>query len=179
MSLELVVDVPEGDPHAVLARAALTDPQAADDLIRAMQPEVRRLCRSLTDADSGDDVAQEAFLRVLSALPGFRYETTVRIWVLSIARRTAMDHLRRTVRRRRLSALARSRHVEEHGSISSSVEVEELLSQLRPERRAAFVLTQLLGLPYEEAAVILEVPVGTIRSRVSRARNDLVALLED
>lgn len=177
MALELVAPVPEGDPLAVLARLAPTDPLAADDLIRALQPEVRRLCRSLTDPDVADDVAQEAFLRVLSALPGFRFETTVRIWVLSIARRTAMDHLRRTVRRRRLSALVRAHHVDEHDQLRSCVEVDELLAQLRPERRAAFVLTQLLGLSYEEAAVITEVPIGTIRSRVARARNDLAAIL--
>lgn len=176
MSFE-VAAVPHADPHAPLARAALTDPRAADELIRAIQPEVLRLCRSLTDSDAGEDVAQEALLRVLAALPTFRYETTVRIWALSIARRAAMDHLRRAVRRRTLHALVRARHVEERTTIESSMEVEDLLQRLRPERRAAFVLTQLLALSYEEAAVVLEVPVGTIRSRVSRARNDLVALL--
>ena len=52
-----------------------------------------------------------------------------------------------------------------------------MLASLRPERREAFVLTQLLGLPYEEAAVALGCPVGTIRSRVARARADLLALM--
>jgi RNA polymerase sigma-70 factor (ECF subfamily) len=177
MSTEFAA-VAAGDPLAMLARSASTDPRAADELIRELQPDVRRLCRSLTDADAADDVAQEAFLRVLSALPGFRYETTVRVWVLSITRRTAMDHLRRTVRRRRLNALVRARHVDEHDTLESTAEVEELLAQLRPERRAAFVLTQLLALSYEEAAVVTEVPIGTIRSRVARARADLVDLLQ-
>ena len=166
-----------GDPLAAFARAALVDAGAADALVRATQSDVLRLCRSLTDADMAEDVAQEAFLRVFAALPAFRYETTVRIWILSIARRTAMDHLRRVVRRRRLAIMSRATHVEEHARLDSSVEADDLLLRLRPERRAAFVLTQLLGLSYEEAAEVSRCPVGTIRSRVARARADLVELV--
>ena len=54
-------------------------------------------------------------------------------------------------------------------------ELDELILGLQPDRRAAFVLTQITGLRYEEAAEVLDVPVGTIRSRVARARADLVA----
>lgn len=59
----------------------------------------------------------------------------------------------------------------------SSAELEELVMLLDDDRRAAFVLTQLHGMRYDEAATLLEVPIGTIRSRVSRAREQLVAAL--
>ncbi len=179
MPVNPALEAEDGDPLAVHARAALADPGAADALVRATQSDVLRLCRSLTDAQMAEDVAQEAFLRVFAALPSFRYETTVRIWILSITRRTAMDHLRRVVRRRSLGVLSRATHVEEHARLASSVEVDDLLLQLRPERRSAFVLTQMLGLTYEEAAEVSSCPVGTIRSRVARARADLVELVSD
>ena len=60
---------------------------------------------------------------------------------------------------------------------SSRVELDVILGQLDDDRRAAFVLTQVLGLHYDEAADVLGCPIGTIRSRVARARNDLVEMM--
>ena len=61
---------------------------------------------------------------------------------------------------------------------SSDVEANELLRALDPDRRAAFVLTQLFRLSYAEAAQVCDCPAGTIRSRVARARSDLIALID-
>jgi RNA polymerase sigma-70 factor (ECF subfamily) len=60
---------------------------------------------------------------------------------------------------------------------TARVELDEVLAQLDDDRRAAFVLTQVLGLRYDEAADVLGCPVGTIRSRVARARGDLVEMI--
>ena len=65
------------------------------------------------------------------------------------------------------------------GADTSGLEVDELLHELDPDRRAAFVLTQLNGLRYDEAAEQLNVPIGTIRSRVARAREQLISALHD
>ncbi len=62
---------------------------------------------------------------------------------------------------------------------SSGSEFDDLIAGLDPDRRAAFVMTQLLGMSYGEVAEVCAVPVGTIRSRVSRARADLLAALSD
>lgn len=62
-------------------------------------------------------------------------------------------------------------------AVSESTELDELLFALDPDRRAAFVLTQINGLRYEEAAELLEVPIGTVRSRVARARTELVTAI--
>lgn len=61
---------------------------------------------------------------------------------------------------------------------SEAVELDDLLARLDPDRRAAFVLTQVLGLRYDETAEVLGCPVGTVRSRVARARDALVAGLQ-
>ena len=63
--------------------------------------------------------------------------------------------------------------------LAGRVELDDVLAHLDPDRRAAFVLTQVLGLRYDEAAEVLDCPVGTIRSRVARARGDLVAMMRE
>jgi RNA polymerase sigma-70 factor (ECF subfamily) len=166
----LLVDALRGWAEA----AGQGDAVAAGHLVRATQAEVRRLCSHLGSPAEADDLAQETFERALRALPRFRGEAPVRLWLLSIARRTCADALRRRQRRSRLTVrllgLAGDVQPAAHGSAAE----DELLATLEPDRRAAFVLTQLLGLSYAEAATACGVPVGTIRSRVARARADLL-----
>jgi RNA polymerase sigma-70 factor (ECF subfamily) len=151
------------------------DPVAAGHLVRATQADVRRLCAHLVSQDEADDLAQETYERALRALPGYRGDAPVRLWLLSIARRTCADALRRRQRRSRLTRRLLALPVETQPAETGSAAGDELLNALDPDRRAAFVLTQLLGLSYAEAATACGVPVGTIRSRVARARDDLMA----
>jgi RNA polymerase sigma-70 factor, ECF subfamily len=155
------------------------DAQTMSAFIRAGQRQVWSLCAHLVDEASADDLTQETYLRVFRALPAFRQDSSARTWLLSIARRACMDELRQRTRRRRQETLVagledtepdRSRETEQ-------VEVRELLAHLPLERRDAFVLTQVLGLSYEDAARTCNCPVGTIRSRVARARVDLIEAL--
>jgi RNA polymerase sigma-70 factor (ECF subfamily) len=152
------------------------DPVAAAAFVRATQAEVWRFAASLVDAGAADDLTQETYLRAFRALPGFRGEASARTWLFGIARRTCADHIRGTVRRRRLATRAATLAAEPvHDDASGSVGSVELLARLSTGQREAFVLTQVLGLSYEEAAQSLDVPIGTIRSRVARARAELVA----
>ncbi len=167
------------DPLAGLVARAGHDEQAAGALVQALQGDVRRLCRSLVDEQSADDLAQESLVKVLRAAPGWRGEASVRVWALAIARRTAMDHLRAVTRRRRLDALLLRERPATSRPLAAAVEADELLAGLPVDLRAAFVLTQLVGLEYAEAATVLGCPVGTVRSRVHRARARLVDALED
>ena len=143
--------------------------------IKRSQAEVWRLCAQLVSRELADDVTQEVFLRAYRALPAFRGDSSARTWLLSIARRTCADAVRDLRRRRRLAARFERPSYEPDPARVVSVEV--LLAGLDPERRLAFVLTQVLGLSYAEAADICECPVGTIRSRVARARAELVERL--
>jgi RNA polymerase sigma-70 factor (ECF subfamily) len=162
------------------AAAADGDPLAAAALVRATQGEVWRLCAFLADARIAENLTQETFLRAFAALPGFEGRASVRTWLLSIARRVCADHLR-TKKRRLPFILREAAELEDlHPAgdtgdrIGEQIAATDAVARLAPERREAFVLTQLIGLSYAETAAILDCPVGTVRSRVSRAREDLI-----
>jgi RNA polymerase sigma-70 factor, ECF subfamily len=158
--------------------AATGDPVAAAALVRATQAEVWRFVAALVDPGTADDLTQETYLRALRALPAFEGRSSARTWLFGIARRVCADHVRATVRRRRLlTEAARSLDEPPAADPAGLMGAAELLSRLNPDQREAFVLTQVLGLSYEEAAQSLEVPIGTIRSRVARARSALVATI--
>ncbi|MCM4080754.1 sigma-70 family RNA polymerase sigma factor [Paractinoplanes hotanensis] len=165
------------DEITALALAAREGDEAAlAAFVRATQAEVWRFTAALVDPGAADDLTQDTFLRAFKALPAFEARSTARTWLLGIARRTCADHLRTVIRRRRLDA----RLTAEAWTASSSPDpahrltTADLLGRLGEERRTAFVLTQVLGLSYAEAAEVEDVPVGTIRSRVARARDELV-----
>lgn len=167
-----------------LTRAALAardgDDAAFTTFVRLSQVDVRRLCAHLVDQQRADDVAQEVYLRAYRSLPRYRGDASARTWLLRIARNTVADALRAAGRRRRLDgrvAMGRRPADDVVADHAGAVGVEQLLAGLVEDRRAAFVLTQVLGLPYAEAAEVCGVPVGTIRSRVARARDDLLAEL--
>lgn len=143
--------------------------------VRATQAEVWRLCAALVDSGSADDLAQEAYLRAFRALAAFEARSSARTWLLGIARRTCADHLRSVVRRRRLEQRLAAEAIVATPPSQPDTGSDELVASLPAERRSAFVLTRLLGLSYAEAAAVEGVPLGTIRSRVARARTDLAA----
>jgi RNA polymerase sigma-70 factor (ECF subfamily) len=116
-------------------------------------------------------------VRVVRALPAFRGDSSARTWLLSIARRACADAIRRNVRSRRRDALAGVRADVTVADPGPRTEIEMLLADLDHDQRLAFVLTQLHGCSYAEAAVVCDVPIGTIRSRVARARAGLVDTL--
>jgi RNA polymerase sigma-70 factor, ECF subfamily len=167
----------EGANTTELALAAGAGDSAALALfVRATQAEVWRFTAALVDPGAADDLTQETYLRAFKALPGFEGRASARTWLLGIARRTCADHLRAVVRRRRLDArLAAEAHTDLPApDPAHRLGNADLLARLSEERRTAFVLTQVLGLSYAEAADVEDVPVGTIRSRVARARDELV-----
>jgi RNA polymerase sigma-70 factor (ECF subfamily) len=166
------------DLTALFVAARDGDRSALARAIRSSQAEVRRFVAHQVGAEAADDVTQDAYVRAWRALPAYRAEASGRTWLLSIARRACADALRARGRRRRLLT-----RLETDAAVAPLTEpdpaaartVEDLLDGLEPGRREAFVLTQLVGCSYEEAATVCGVPVGTIRSRVARARADLLA----
>ncbi len=131
------------------------------------------------------DLTQDTFVRALDSLPGFEGRASARTWLLSIARRAVADSFRRAAVRPRLAdahdwqlALERAQPRDLPG-FDEGIALLDLLETLPDERREAFVLTQVVGLPYEEAARFIGCPVGTIRSRVARARTTLERLLRE
>ena len=163
------------DLQAAAARAATGDGTAFAALVRATQADVRRTCAILVDLDSADDLAQETYVRAHSALSSYVGTAPVRVWLLGIARNVCLQEIRGRARRRRL--LHRLEPANHESSATGAIDLWQCIAALAIERREAFVLTQHLGFSYEDAAAICRCPIGTIRSRVARARDDLRAAL--
>jgi RNA polymerase sigma-70 factor, ECF subfamily len=164
----LLVDARDGDRLALGAA------------IRLSQAEVWRLAAHLVGPAEADDVTQDVFVRAWRALPSFRAESSGRTWLLSIARRACADAVRRESRRRRLTARLRSDPTAKAEGAHTPDELHglgELVALLEPAQREAFVLTQITGCSYAEAAELCGVRIGTIRSRVARARVELIEVM--
>lgn len=163
------------DEH--LLRAAIAgDQRALAAIVRATEDHVWRCCSYLGGGDDVADLVQETYARALRALPRFEGRSSLRTWLLAIARNVCADAVRAARRRRALDA-RRPRPAPEP-DVADELPVRLLLDALDPDRREAFVLTQVVGVPYAEAAEVCGVPIGTIRSRVARARADLQTLLD-
>lgn len=141
---------------------------------------VRHVAHLSADPQAADDLVQETFLRALGSLHRFEGRSSARAWLLAIARREVVDSLRHAAARPRLSDTDDWQGAAERAQprglpgFEDGVVLADLLAGLTDERREAFVLTQLLGLPYAEAARVSDCPVGTVRSRVARARTSLL-----
>jgi RNA polymerase sigma-70 factor (ECF subfamily) len=168
------------DELTALARAAATgDRVALSAFVRRSQPEVWRLCARLGDREVADDLTQEVYVRAIPALERFRADASARTWLLQIARHVCADHVRRRTRSRvRFGRLVQRFDAEDVVvDPTGATDLDDLVATLDPPRREAFVLTQVTGLSYAEAAEVCGVPIGTIRSRVARARADLLDAL--
>lgn len=179
------VATPDSAALDELALAAKSgDRDAATAFIRATQQQVHRFLTHLVDARYAEDLTQETYLRVMKALPRFAGRSSARTWLYSIARRVAADHIRAAGVRPRVAAAddweaAADAQIRPSHSVEDQIVLRDLLGRIDVERRLAFVATQVLGLSYDEAAEVCDCPVGTIRSRVARARADLVELMRD
>jgi RNA polymerase sigma-70 factor (ECF subfamily) len=160
-------------------RAGAGDRDAATEFIRHTYQQVWRVLVVLSNREVAEDLAQETFARAVRSLPSFKAQAPARAWLLSIARRVAADNLRTAARRPRTESRTEfDPTLVVTGDESETVALRALIVDLDADRRLAFELTQLLGLSYAEAAQVCECPVGTVRSRVARARSDLALALE-
>ncbi|MFJ8078257.1 sigma-70 family RNA polymerase sigma factor [Streptomyces sp. NPDC096176] len=169
---------------ALAARSG--DPDAVDLFVRALHRDVRCYVTFLgADPQNADDLTQDTFLRALGSLHRFEGRSSARTWLLSIARRAVIDSIRYSSSRPRLADMDDWQSAAERvqprdlPGFDDGIALAELLDTLPDDRREAFVLTQLVGLPYAEAAGVSDCPVGTVRSRVSRARTSLIELLDE
>ncbi|WP_107104941.1 sigma-70 family RNA polymerase sigma factor [Streptomyces sp. Root369] len=169
---------------ALAARSG--DADAVEHFVRALHRDVQRYVTHLCgDPQAADDLAQDTFLRALGSLHRFEGRSSARTWLLAIARRAVIDSYRYAAARPRLSdvadwqlAIELSQPCDLPG-FDDGIALLDLLAALPEERREAFILTQLVGLPYAEAAEFSDCPIGTVRSRVARARASLIDLLEE
>ncbi len=180
--------------HAVMGRDS-----AYRELIRRYQrPVFSLIFRMVRDRELAEDLAQETFVKVLNAIESYRPEYKFSSWIFKIANNAAIDHLRK----RSLDTLSldgsphaqtadaveattlqigdnRESALEEVTSRELGAQIEEAIGKLRPEYRSCILLRHVDGRPYEEIAEILDLPLGTVKTYIHRARNELRILLAD
>ena len=163
------------------------EPEAFTDLVRRHQHRVYSVClRVLGDADAAADVAQETFLTVLRKLDGFRGDAAFTTWLHRVAVNACYDELRRKRRRPMLHAVAEDGPEHEAGppapdhadEVAGTHDVAAALASIPEEFRMALVLADVQDMAYEQISKVLDVPVGTVKSRVHRGRLALAVALD-
>jgi RNA polymerase sigma-70 factor (ECF subfamily) len=150
------------------------DPYEIDEVYRTHGNWLIAFLRRRFGHQDAEDLAQETYARAFGSLHRFAGRSSVRTWLLSIGRRVCADAIRN---RKPVSPHRDIEPTERAVDPADTVSLRLLLEDVAAPFREAFVLTQVLGLSYPEAADVLGCPVGTIRSRVARARDALVASL--
>lgn len=177
----------------VVAQARAGREKAYRELIgRYQRPVMSIIYRLVRDRELAEDLAQETFIKVLNAIDRYDPKLKFSSWIFKIAHNTAIDQLRK----RELDTLSidGSPHAQTQEAIEASTivpvsheespeaytasreigqEIEKALARLRPEYRTAIVLWHVEGRPYDEIAEIMEVPLGTVKTYIHRARNEL------
>ncbi len=149
----------------------------------ALIPQLRAFARTLCgNPTAADDLAQDAMMKGWDARASFEMGTNMKAWTFMILRNQFYSEKRRSWRQTQLDQEAAERTLVAIDDPSAPIALDELrmgLNQLPPEQREALILVGAGGFAYEEAADICGVAVGTVKSRVSRARRALQAILED
>jgi RNA polymerase sigma-70 factor (ECF subfamily) len=181
------------DPdRALVDEAARGSRDAFDALVRRHQGAILNLVRAVAPSNAdADDLAQEAFIRAWRGLRGFRADSTFRTWLHGIAINVVRTHRGRASRWRRLfPATTHDRDDDstpiDRASVDDGIEtplamrelIDRALATLPDELREAVVLRDVQGLEYKEISEALGVPLGTVESRIFRARHRLRPLLD-
>ncbi|HTK30845.1 MAG TPA: sigma-70 family RNA polymerase sigma factor [Candidatus Saccharimonadaceae bacterium] len=179
----------------LMGRVAEDDERAFPELVRRFQGRVTNLVsRVLNDRECADDLAQEVFIRVFVHRRNYRRGSKFSTWLFTIAANLAKNEIRRRVRRRNWFSLDAMQEILKDSAIQLAdptegrergMEREQLQKAVGaaiatvPEKyRLALVLRDIEGLAYEEIAQVLNIPGGTVRSRINRARSMLKRKLQ-
>jgi RNA polymerase sigma-70 factor (ECF subfamily) len=170
----------------LLLRAQRGDAQAFEQLIRPHLPSLRRFAYSFARRwVDADDLAQEALLKAFRSLKSFEGRSSLSTWLYTVTRSVGHDlyrsrQVQEGMRHEELDEVHVAPGESADSQLSAQSDAEQLwraIKRLEPEFRVPLVLFEIEGLSYEEIAAIEHVPLGTIRSRISRARSKLRELL--
>jgi RNA polymerase sigma-70 factor (ECF subfamily) len=139
--------------------------------------------RYLGNHEDASDASQEALIKVYKNLPKFRFESTFTTWMYRIVINTCKDHLKKTNREKVVSIEESQREYrdEKRSSDPESLaeasevksEVHKALERINENYRMTIILKDIQGFTYEQTAQMLDIPIGTVRSRISRGRIEL------
>jgi len=169
-----------GDDELATA-AARGDQRALETLLRRHASMIHAVCRRvLTNADDALDAAQNAMVAIARHIDTFDRRARFSTWCYRIATNAALDEARRRSRRPAPVEIVpepRTDAVDVDETVADRIDVDAALARLSPDQRAAVALRDLLGLDYAEIAAVLEIPPGTVRSRIARGRAALAELI--
>ncbi len=154
-------------------------------LVEEYGTKIFRLAYSmLGDRAAAEDLAQEVFLRIWKGLPGYRGEASLGTWVFTVARNTCLSQRRREAARKAASldvdevrAAAESLHARSDGH-GAQLEMRDLLGRIPEKYRRPLMLFYLEDRSYEQVAMILDLPMGTVKTYLHRGKKELGALVE-
>jgi RNA polymerase sigma-70 factor (ECF subfamily) len=165
------------------------DESAWKMIVNTYAPQIFNLAYHFTGSqEEAEDVTQEIFLKLLSSLKKYKEKMNFTAWLLTLTRNHLIDRYRREKKAKSLRQELDENFVKETKSQSpennlarkeTQVIVWQALDQLSPEIRLSIILFDILGKTYEEVAEILNIPVGTVKSRINRGRLQLARLLAD
>jgi RNA polymerase sigma-70 factor, ECF subfamily len=177
---------PAADDTAIVTAAQAGDRAALDRLLRDHYDRIYAICRRLAGNDADAlDATQEALLAIVRGLPRFDGRAAFATWSYRVATNACLDELRRRARRPRPVEADDERFGDRppagrprlEDAVSDRIDIDAALAQLPEEFRAAVVLRDLCQLDYAEIAAVLDIPAGTVRSRIARGRAALGRLL--
>ena len=166
------------------------DPLAFGALVQKYQDRIYTLCRYMLESqDDAEDAAQDTFVKAFQGLKGFTPACSFYTWLYRIAINTCLDHKRKFSLRSLLFSAGAEDHLDAFPSHDPSPEtayatqqsmlaLQAALSRLSKKLRVVIVLKELEGFSYEEIAEVLDLSVGTVKSRLSRAREELKKIID-
>jgi RNA polymerase sigma-70 factor (ECF subfamily) len=170
------------DDAALLAAHGAGDPQAFGTLVRRHSDRLWAVAlRTLGDPDEAADAVQDALISAYRGAAGFRGESAVTTWLHRVVVNACLDRVRRRQARPSVPLEDRdlaARH-DEHAATDARLDVRAALAALPADQRAAVVLVDIEDLPIAQAALVLGVPEGTVKSRCSRGRTAIAAMLRE
>ena len=173
----------------LLRKAQHGDPEAFEQLITPLEQLIWRICWHYTgNRESAEDCGQETMIRIWRSLDSYRGDCALESWVYRIAANCCMDYLRKKKRDKSVSLEPMQEQGFDPADPSPGTEeqvvaadeqkrLREAITMLPEDQREALIMTQLEKVPYEEAAKLLGVSEGTIKSRVNRAKARLKEIL--
>jgi RNA polymerase sigma-70 factor (ECF subfamily) len=173
----IIVDEDSG----LIARARSGDRAGLDALLRRHHDRLYAVCRRVTGSDAdAADALQNTLIAVVRGLYNFDGRCRFSTWTYRIAVNASLDEVRRRSRRPIASAdIAEPEPHDDFDNVADRLDADAALRKLSPDHRAAIVLRDVCGLDYAEIAEVLDLPAGTVRSRIARGRAALVPLLAD
>jgi len=178
-------EITEGASDGQLVAAAREgDPGALDQLLRRHVDMIHAVCARIAGnpADAAD-ATQEALIAIVRGLPRFDERASVRTWMYRVATNACLDELRRRGRRPVATGTETFDRPGDAPGLDSAVtdrlSIDGALARIPEEFRVAVVLRDVQGMDYAQIAEVLDVPLGTVRSRIARGRAALAALLGD